>query len=200
MYRMNNKKILISHDNQDPLMISLQLLEENHLCIKNHEAIQKLLVSAFPQYKEIFSYASYWGARPSHRLWIEMQNGEIISHLDFEIRQINVGAESILIAGIGEVATHPKFHKRGLGRLLMSELNKALRTTTPVDFGYLQCRQAVLGFYTQVGWYIVNNKVQYIDPDTDKLTLGDSNSLILPACCSIDKWPTGLIDLQGMPW
>ncbi|PJE05777.1 GNAT family N-acetyltransferase [Legionella sp.] len=177
------------------------LVKEEEVRPENHAAIQKLLVNAFPQYEDIFGKSSYWGARPTHRLWMEMESGEIIAHLDFEPRKVRVGTNTILIAGIGEVATHPGFHHRGLGRRLMNELDKILRTIIPVEFGYLQCRPAVLGFYTRVGWHLVTNKVQYIDPDTGSLTIDkESHSVVLPALSAIHRWPKGLIDLLGMPW
>lgn len=177
-----------------------KLIREDQLTIDENNRIKNLLVSAYPQYADIFSSASYWGARPQYRLLIETQDGELVSHLDFESRAIQVGKHEILIAGVGEVATHPQFQNRGLGRMLMSELHSNLQAKTTVAFAYLQCRTAVLGFYTRVGWYEVTNQVQYIDPDTNQLTIGDSHSLILPVLETLDQWPDGNIDLQGMPW
>ena len=118
------------------------LVPEDELSASNHKAIQNLLRSAFPQYENIFSHSSYWGARPSYRLWMEVPSGEIIAHLDFELRFIKVGKSELLIAGIGEVATHPRFHKSGLGRSLMEQLQNILQTSMPVQFGYLQCRRS----------------------------------------------------------
>jgi GNAT superfamily N-acetyltransferase len=178
----------------------LRLVEEDQLLPTDHAAIQRLLVAAFPQHAEIFTQSSYWGARPAYRLWLETSTGEILAHLDFEPRSILVGEAIQMIAGVGEVAVDPRFHKCGLGRLLMNELRKTLQKIVPVPFGYLQCRPAVADFYTQVGWHRIEQAARLLDPDTHQVIIYNGPSMVLPACASIKEWPEGLIDLQGMPW
>ncbi len=110
---MNNNSDLSQH--------SIVLLKENQLNSTDHHRIQNLLVASYSQYADIFTYHSYWGARPDYRLLLKI-NREIIAHLDFELRNIKVGSFQILIAGVGEVATHPQFQNKGFGHLLMKEL------------------------------------------------------------------------------
>jgi nodulation protein A len=184
--------------NLPPLRI--RLVPEDHLCPYDHIAIQNLLIAAFPQYAEIFAHSSYWGARPTYRLWIETLKGEILAHLDFERRRIMIGITELLVAGVGEVATHPRFHKHGLGRVLMDKLRSVLLKMS-IPFGYLHCRPAVVNFYVSVGWHVVTQTACYIDPDTHHFTFYNGPVLILPASAKTDQWPTcGKIDLMGMPW
>jgi GNAT superfamily N-acetyltransferase len=194
---MANYHSVLSLPNLPSLII--RLVPENQLSDIDHRLIQDLLIAAFPQYTEIFTQASYWGARPTYRLWIAIQDGKLLAHLDFELRRITIGETKLLIAGVGEVATHPRFHKHGLGRALMDKLYSILLMMS-VPFGYLQCRPAVVNFYTNVGWHLVTQTVCYIDPDTNQETLYNGPSLILPVCVTSDQWPTGTINLMGMPW
>src|SRR6478752_504240 len=71
-------------------------------------SIRALLVSAFSRESaEHFRTSSYWGPRPTHRLWLEDRDQAIVAHLDLETRTIQVGDVDVLVAGVGEVATAP---------------------------------------------------------------------------------------------
>lgn len=131
--------------------LRLRFVAEADLSANDHAVIPALLVSAFPEYAGTFCAASWYGGRPDHRLWLEETDGTLVAHLDFERRVIGVGNREVLVASVGEVATHPAQQGRGLGRRLMAELRRVLTTETPADFGYLGCREEVIGFYERVG-------------------------------------------------
>ena len=179
----------------------LRFAAEEELSADDHAGISALLVAAFPEHADAFSTASWYGARPDHRLWLEDSDGAPVAHLDFERRIIGVGDREVLVAGVGEVATHPDRQGRGLGRLLMAELRRALTAETPVDFGYLGCREEVIGFYERVGWYRIHQKTREIDPRSGEWTVSEGPTLILPATAPLSAWPReGTIDLRGMWW
>ncbi len=183
----------------------LRLVPEDTLTDIEHDTIKRLLVAAFPQYADIFSAASYWGARPEYRLWMETADGEMLAHLDFGRRMITVGDCEITVAGVSEVATHPDWQGRGVGRQLMAHLRMFLQMDFHVPFGFLNCREAVVGFYTSAGWHRVPQSTRFLDPDTNQWTKITSPAMILPAFASesLDQyaWPSeGLIDLRGLPW
>ena len=179
----------------------LQLVEEDDLTPQQHQAIQTLLVAAYPQFQAIFSAASYWGARPEYRLWLETAGGQLLAHLDFERRVIDVGGVEILIAGVGEVATHPDMQGQGVGRFMMQQLQHILRQEIPVDFGYLHCRPEIVSFYTAVGWHQVWQTVRCINPNTNQWVDDDDPKMILPAQKSYEQWPArGKINLRGLEW
>ena len=56
-------------------LLFIRFAQETELTLKDHETIQNLLVTAFPQYIEIFTLASFWGSHPTNRLWIETKRG-----------------------------------------------------------------------------------------------------------------------------
>lgn len=181
--------------------LRLRFEAEADLSPTEHDAISQLLMKAFPRDAEVFRNASWYGARPDHRLWLENEVGEVISHLDFEQRLIGVGDRDILVAGVGEVATHPEYTKQGLGRKLMTELHRVLIERTPVDFGYLGCLEEVVGYYQRVGWHRIKQKVQQIDPRSGEWTISAGPTLILSAGAQLSAWPVnGMVDLRGMWW
>lgn len=178
-----------------------RLAGENALTDADHAAIRRLLVAAFPQTAAVFSVASYWGARPEYRLWLEDDDGTIVAHLDFERRVIEVGGRAVLVAGVGEVATHPDWQRKGLGRCLMGAFRTVLCTELPVPFAFLNCLEAVAGFYTNVGWRRMPQSTRERDRVTGMWTEHTLPAMVLPAMAPIEAWPReGLIDLRGAPW
>lgn len=181
--------------------LACRLVAEGAVTPAEDDAIKRLLVAAFPQHAAVFADASYDGARPEYRLWLETPTGALVAHLDFERRVIGVGGADILVAGIGEVATHPDWQGSGIGRRMVNALCAILRTTHPVPFGYLNCLDAVVGFYTAVGFHRSDRRVREIDRETGQLSEFDGHCMVLPACAPIEQFPAeGLIDLRGLPW
>lgn len=181
--------------------LRIRLVAEMELSAGDHTAVSTLLVATFPEHAETFHAASWYGGRPDHRLWLEDSDGTLVAHLDFERRLISVGDEDILVAGVGEVATHPDHQGKGLGRLLMAALRRLLTTQVPADFGYLGCREDVVGFYKRVGWHRIHQKTRETDPRSRQWTISYGPTLILPATAPLSAWPSeGMIDLRGMWW
>ncbi|CAN5586193.1 hypothetical protein BH20ACT10_BH20ACT10_14850 [soil metagenome] len=182
--------------------LRLRFVAEVDLTLDDHAAISDLLVASFPEHADTFRAASWYGARPDHRLWIEDSPGAIAAHLDLERRLIGVGGRDVLVAGVGEAATHPKWRGKGLGRRLMAELRRVVSTETeaPAEFGYLGCREEVVGFYERVGWHRIYRKVREINPDSREWTTSESPTLIMPAAKPFSAWPEGEINLRGTWW
>lgn len=182
-------------------VLRCRLVAEQALTEAQNEEIRLLLVAAFPHAAHRFSDASYYFARPDHRLWLETADGANVAHLDFEQRSIGVGAAEIVVAGVGEVATHPDYQGRGLGRRLMEELQTVLREQCPVGFGLLFCREAVAPFYTSVGWIRIEQPVRKQDVESGAEVEHNGPAMILPARRSYAEWPhEGTVDLRGLPW
>ncbi len=180
---------------------SFHFIKEDELTPKHHQRISDLLVLAFPKYADLFSKVSFYYARPHYRLWLEDADAIIVAHLDFEERLIDVNGTDVLIAGVGEVATHPDYQKQGLGRLLMSHLQQTLFDKFDVEYGLLQCRETVVGYYQAVGWHRIEQSVYEVDIDTNEIVITHGPTLILPIHKSISDWQMGgEIDLRGLPW
>lgn len=177
-----------------------RLVPEGDLTAADHAAINALLLAAFPQYHAEFGASSWYGPFPEYRLWLETPDGAIVAHLGFGRRVIAVGDADVLIAGVGGVATHPARQGEGHGRRLMATLRATLRTTVPVSFGYLSCREAVEGFYVRAGWHRTVRDVREQHPITGEWATYCGPIMLMPALLPLAAWPaTGPIDLRG-PW
>ncbi|WP_119067778.1 GNAT family N-acetyltransferase [Rubrobacter indicoceani] len=181
--------------------LRFRLVAEQELRLGDHAAISALLITAFPKHVEIFRTASWYPGRPDYRLWIEGSDGALVAHLNFEQRSVSVGDKEIMIAGVGGVATRPDLQGKGLGKRLMVELRRVLIEETLVGFGYLGCREEVVGFYERAGWRRIDQETWEIDPATGRRTFSIGPNLILPANSLLLDWPgAGTIDLRGMWW
>ncbi len=184
-----------------PAWLSRRLVREDDLTEGEHRAIRELLVSSFPENATAFSATSYLGARPEYRLWLEDTQGEILAHLDFERRLVGVGADEVLVAGIGEVAVRPDLQGRGLGRALMQELRRVLAVDTPAQFGLLYCLEEVAGFYARTGWHRVYQPTRSADPHSGEVYEEIETTFVLPGTEPLERWPgVGTIDLRGEGW
>jgi nodulation protein A len=180
--------------------MTVHLVAEKNLTSEQEERIQTLLIAAFPQYEAIWSRQSFYGGPAEHRLWLE-QDQTIIAHLGFGKRNIRVGEQDVLIAGVGAVATHPDFQGRGVGKQLFGELKKTLLTQLSVDFAFLECREAVIGFYEKAGFTLHRQTVHCLHIEKQEWVYDDGAKMVMPIHKTLAEWDkNGLIDLRGMPW
>jgi len=188
-------------DSDSPLPLTARLIGENDLSAHDRHNIRRLLIAAYPQYAELWSLRDFWGGPAEYRLLLLDLSGRLIAHLGFARRLIRVGDQTVMIGGIGAVAVLPDMQGQRLGRHLMQRLHVILQNDTPVSFGFLQCRDAVVDFYAKAGLTRVKQLVRSFDPDHRRWQTDDAAAMILPARSSLEDWPrSGVIDLMGMPW
>jgi nodulation protein A len=186
---------------ETPPDLTARFIDENALTPEQDSAIRALLVESFPaEDADFFRASSFWGPRPTHRLWLEDADSALVAHLDLEIRTIQAGEDEVIVAGVGEVATKPDLQGQGLGRRLMAELLSRLSDPLQVDFGMLQCGNQVAGFYRATGWSRIDAPVRAIHPVSQQWETVTNNVMIAPGLCSIADWPEGAVDLRGLLW
>jgi GNAT superfamily N-acetyltransferase len=123
-------------------------------------------------------------------------DGELATLLGLLKREILVGEKHIWLAGVGGVATHPNWQKRGLSSALLQAAEKFMREEMKVPFGLLVCANERRTFYGRAGWKQIADEMFFIQ-DKQRRSLKTS-VMILPL---IDQgWPSGEIDLRGLPW
>ena len=105
----------------------------------------------YPQFTDLWVGVSYWGGEPEHHLWLA-EEGRPLAQLGFGRRVIGVGAQDIQIAGVGAVCTDSNWQSQSVGKRLLHKLHYVLLQDIPADFGVLQCRKAVTGFYERGGF------------------------------------------------
>ncbi|MDY0884290.1 GNAT family N-acetyltransferase [Dongia soli] len=184
-----------------PLPLVARLIGENDLTAHDRQNIRSLLIAAFPQHQHLWTQQDSWGGPSEYRLLLMERTGRVAAHLGFARRLIKVGETTLLIAGIGAVAVLPDLQGQQVGKQLLRNLRQLLCTDLPVDFGFLQCRDAVVGFYDKAGFSRVAQQVRSFDPDKRLWQIDDAAAMVLPVGASIDAWPAhGIVDLMGMPW
>ena len=122
--------------------------------------------------------------------------GQLVTQLCIPKREIMVGSEKILVAGLGGMATHPKFQHQGLGTELLAATELFMRDTIQVPFGLLICAEDVRLFYEQACWQVAAN-ILYFRQDQQRRGL---NTCVMTLRLTDRLWPAGDIDLCGPPW
>jgi aminoglycoside 2'-N-acetyltransferase I len=128
--------------------------------------------------------------------------GSAVGHVGFQKRSIKVGDRDVPVAGTGGVLIAPQVRGTGLGRMLMGRAQQAMRESTDVDFGYLGCREEVVGFYETTGWVRVLARERFLSriDGTPHDEPEGAPIMICAARRGVDEWPAGAIDLRGAPW
>jgi GNAT superfamily N-acetyltransferase len=123
-------------------------------------------------------------------------NGEPVTMLGLLRREILVGAKPVWVVGVGGVATHPNWQKRGFASAILSAAEKFMREKMNSSFGLLVCADERRPFYGRNGWKLIADEMFFIQ-DGQRRSLKTS-VMILPL--TEQGWLAGEIDLCGLPW
>lgn len=163
--------------------------------------LRSLLIAAYPQFADFWASRSYWGSEPEWHLCLADPTGVPAAQLGCGRRVAEVGGREVTLVGVGGVATHPAFQRRGMGSRLLRELHTFLHMLPEVEFAFLQCREEVVPFYERCGFVRVLGPAQYLDPDEGQWVTDSGPTLILPVHAALRDWPVGeTVNLRGTPW
>ncbi len=123
-------------------------------------------------------------------------NGELVTLLGLLKREIRVGEIAVWVVGVGGVATHPNWQRRGFSSALLQAAEKFIREQMTAPFGLLICADERRSFYGRAGWQHVADEMSFIQ-DGQHRSLKTS-VMILPL--AEQEWLAGKIDLCGLPW
>jgi GNAT superfamily N-acetyltransferase len=123
-------------------------------------------------------------------------DGEPVTILGLLRRKILVGAKPVWVVGVGGVATHPNWQKRGFASAILQTSEKFMRERMNSAFGLLVCADERRSFYGRNGWKLVADETFYTQ-DGQRRPLKTS-VMILPL--TEQNWLAGEIDLCGLPW
>ncbi len=134
----------------------IEVTPEHALTRDTDRAIGALLEAAFGP---AAGFAGRSFHKQRHHLRILGWDGaNVIGHVALQLRAIRLEAETLTIAGVAEVATHPAHQGRGIGRALMQEaIAQATDTVSEaaVLFGHP-------GLYAPLGFQPQSNPVAYV--------------------------------------
>jgi GNAT superfamily N-acetyltransferase len=123
-------------------------------------------------------------------------DGKIVTQLGLLKREICVGVVLMPVGGVGGVATHPAWQRRGLSTALLQASAQFMQTELNVPFGLLNCANESQPFYGRLGWKTVAAELWFIENEERRPL--QTPVMILPL--SNQDWPEGEIDLCGLPW
>lgn len=122
--------------------------------------------------------------------------GELAGTLLVVTRRIDVGGESVSVAGIGGVVTKSQYRKKGVASAMMHSAAELMRDRLNVEFGFLICREQIAPVYEKAGWIRVSGPTRFWQPSG--VTTYPNETMILRL--GRREWPGGAIDLRGLPW
>jgi GNAT superfamily N-acetyltransferase len=176
-------------------MILIEFLSTEKIPPETHQAIDELDHLAFqsvggPVGADTIKWASsQWMGLG----WIQDQ---LVVQLGCLQRKIRVAGRPIRVAGIGGVATHPNFQRRGFARQLMAATAAYIQQDFQIPFGLLICDGLPCEFYQKIGWTIVGDHLLY-QQEGRHLRL---NTTVMALSLIDSSFPVGEIDLCGVPW
>lgn len=130
--------------------------------------------------------------------WMALGNikDKLVTQLCLLKRQLKVGEVSVIVAGIGGVATTTQWLKQGFSSLLLQSAADFMKKEMKVPFGLLICDDKLQKFYSKNGWQKVADSLWFIQ---------EGQRHPLKSCVMViplvnQEWPQGEIDLCGLPW
>lgn len=129
------------------------------------------------------------------RVLVETEQ-QVVSHVGIHRREVTWNGGGLRAGGIGSVATHPDFRRRGLATVALHAAVQTLKHERAADFALLFCAQQMTAFYAGRGWKSFTGAIHAEQPGGR--TRFDA---LVPMVYYLKRAPHGGdIDLCGLPW
>ena len=146
-------------------------------------------------FKVQFGHTAYQWAPPQWHVLTRV-DAALASYLRIFERTISVGEETLRVSGVGGVMTLPEWRQRGLAGIALRRAAEFMRDELRVDFALLLCRDEVAPVYARLGWETVAGPTTFEQP-TGRAPY-PHHTMVLRYTAR--AWPSGPIDLCGLPW
>jgi GNAT superfamily N-acetyltransferase len=172
--------------------LTIEFIRQDQLSAELDQEIDALDHLAFPG--EDHDLGIEWALQE----WMALGflDGKLVTQLCLLKREILIGGGEAWVAGVGGVATHPGWQRRGLASTLLRAAETFMRDEIRAPFGLLVCADETQPVYQRCGWRTVAKSLNFTQ---------NGQSLPLHTCVMIlslaeQAWPPGEIDLCGLPW
>jgi len=176
----------------------IELAEESTLSPTLDRGIRDLLCLCFPPDVPVFSQTRHWHGSAPEYCFYRAENGRITGHVGIVRRAIRVGARSIEVAGVQNLAVAPERRKSGLGALLMIRALAEARKRG-IRFGLLFCVPGLARFYRDLGWQLQDRPFFMNDESVARIRIPEKN-IGMTLALETEAFPAGPVDLQGRDW
>jgi GNAT superfamily N-acetyltransferase len=157
-------------------------------------AEQEAAILALGDIWQMASYGLVW--RPKQEHIVRYVDGKMAAKASVLQHRVSVNDEDVLVGGVGGVVTMPAFQGQGHATAALNYMAGYLRDQLNLPFGMLFCRPALVPFYRQFGWQVLEDTVNIQQPQ------GTISSPIPVMYVSYAKqsWPKGIVNLNSEPW
>lgn len=142
-----------------------------------------------------FGHVEYQWSQQPWRCMARVDD-ELVGHLSIVKRTVLAGNIVVEVGGIGAVTTHDTWRRRGVAGALLDRAAQFMRDDLEVPFGLLICRPAVSDVYASRGWHSVPCETHFAQASGTASYPG----LTMAVSLQQRQWPSGDVDLQGLPW
>ncbi len=128
--------------------------------------------------------------------WLALEGDDLAAFYNIVERTVTFDGMPVRVAGLNNLLTLPAFRGRGIGSWLLRETQPQWFDSIDAECGLLLCADALLPFYSRLGWRKLAAGVSYSQPDGPRtwaaycMVLDPLRKLAEPR----------EIDLGGLPW
>lgn len=121
----------------------------------------------------------------------------LISHVAIVARTCTVDDYPVRVGGIGGVVTAPEWRRRGLASAALQRAQVFIAEVLGLEFGLLICNETLAPFFKAQGWNAMTGPLWFSQPG-GRVQLNGVTTMAFS--CSGCPFPSGSIDLCGLPW
>ncbi|TPE39577.1 GNAT family N-acetyltransferase [Pontibacter mangrovi] len=136
-------------------------------------------------------------ARPDWVL-LAYEGDAIATFCHVVLREVSIDGQTYKVAGINNVITPKAYRGKGYASQVLRQAAPFIFSQLGCAYGLLLCADALLPFYSRLGWYSLSNCTLYYHQPTGE-QLYDSNTMLLLPPGQQPIRPQH-IHLNGLPW
>jgi hypothetical protein len=134
--------------------------------------------------------------RPKDYHFITEEDGRPLSHVGVLKATVKAGGRDVTVGGIGGVVTRPEAQGRRYVYAAMQRATEFMCEELKVDAGMLFCLQRLMSFYARQGWQLLEEEIEFDQPSGRLVS--PFRVMVLP--CGAYEWPSGRVEVEGLPW
>jgi GNAT superfamily N-acetyltransferase len=120
---------------------------------------------------------------------------ELVGNVGVLRRVVTAGDRDLVIAMVGGVFTDRAYRGRGIAACLLAHADELIRTEGGLSHALLMCGDHLVSMYGRHGCEVVAGPTRFEQPDGPR----EATSRIMVKRHGDAPWPSGPIDLRGLP-
>jgi GNAT superfamily N-acetyltransferase len=128
--------------------------------------------------------------------FLALDSAELAAFYNIVERTVTIDDVPVRVAGLNNLVTLPAHRGRGVASRLLRETQEQWFDLLGAECGLLLCADALLPFYSRLGWEKVDARVSYAQPDGPRAW--SAHCMMLDPRRKVAS--VREIDLRGLPW